>query len=113
MAANNTIMLIGRVGKEPESKTTPTGKAVTRFGLAVNRPGQQKATDWFGVELWGKQAELALSLLKKGSHVSVAGTCHIDEYQDKQGQTQRMVKGTADGFQILERRQEQDEIPHF
>lgn len=111
MAANNTIILIGRVGRDPETRTVGSGKAVTKFSLAVNRPGREAGTDWFNVELWGKQAELGMSLLRKGALVSVAGACHIDEYTDKQGNKQKVVGVSADGFQLLEKRG--DEIPAF
>jgi single-strand DNA-binding protein len=106
MAANNTLMIIGRVGKDPEVRTTQTGKAVTKFTLAVRRPGKdskgQEITDWFQVELWGKQAELAGELVRKGTLLSVAGACHIDEWSDKDGNRQKSVKVSADGFQLLE-----------
>ena len=106
MSANNAILIIGRVGKDPETRTIASGKSVTKFSLAVRRPGKdakgQEITDWFSIDLWGKQAELAAELITKGMLISVAGACHIDEWKDQQGQTQRMVKVSANGFQPLE-----------
>lgn len=112
MAANNTILVIGRVGRDPETRTINTGRAVTKFSLAVNRPVKDKQgnaiTDWFNVELWGKQADLAGELVRKGALISVAGACQIDEYTDRDGNKQRAVKINADGFQLLGGRDDQE-----
>jgi single-strand DNA-binding protein len=106
MSANNTIVIIGRVGKDPETRTIASGKAVAKFAVAVRRPGKdrdgQEVTDWFSVDLWGKQAELAGDLVRKGTLLSVAGACHIDEWTDQSGNRQKMVKVSADSFQLLE-----------
>ena len=108
MAANNQIMVIGRVGRDPETRYFETGRAVSRFSLAVNRPGKDKqgneTTDWFNVDVWGKQAELASELIRKGTLLSVSGACHIDEWTDQSGARQKMVKIAADSFQLLESR---------
>jgi single-strand DNA-binding protein len=106
MAANNMIMVIGRVGKDPETRTVSSGRSVTKFSLAVRRPGKdqkgQEITDWFSVDIWGKQAELAQELIRKGILISVAGSCNIDEWTDQAGARQKMVKIAADSFQLLE-----------
>jgi single-strand DNA-binding protein len=106
MAANNMIMVIGRVGKDPETRTVSSGRSVAKFSLAVRRPGKdqkgQEITDWFSVDIWGKQAELAQELIRKGMLISVAGACQIDEWTDQQGARQKMVKIAADSFQLLE-----------
>ncbi|MBC7542081.1 MAG: single-stranded DNA-binding protein [Candidatus Sericytochromatia bacterium] len=106
MAANNTIMVIGRVGKDPETRTIASGRTVAKFSIAVRRPGKdakgQEITDWFSVDLWGKQAELAGDLIRKGALISVAGACNIDEWTDQAGLRQKMVKIAAESFQLLE-----------
>jgi single-strand DNA-binding protein len=104
MQGNNVVMLIGRVGKDPETRTIASGKSVTKFSLAVNRPAKDAPSDWFQVELWGKQAELAADLIRKGALISVVGACHVDEWTAQDGNKQRSVKVAADGFQLLERR---------
>ncbi|MBC7541620.1 MAG: single-stranded DNA-binding protein [Candidatus Sericytochromatia bacterium] len=108
MAANNTLMIIGRVGKDPETRYFENGRAVSKFSLAVNRPVKDKQgnemTDWFSVDIWGKQAELASELIRKGMLISVSGACHVDEWTDPQGVKQKMVKVAADSFQLLESR---------
>ncbi len=108
MAANNMLMVIGRVGKDPETRYFENGRAVSKFSVAVNRPVKDKegheVTDWFSVDIWGKQAELASELIRKGMLVSVAGACHIDEWTDQAGLKQKMVKVAAESFQLLESR---------
>jgi single-strand DNA-binding protein len=104
MQGNNCVMLIGRVGRDPEARTIASGKAVSKFSLAVNRPAKDAPTDWFNVEMWGKQAELAADLIRKGALISVVGACQIDEWTAQDGTKQRSVKVAADGFQLLERR---------
>jgi single-strand DNA-binding protein len=104
MSANNCIVVIGRVGKDPELRQAGQNP-VASFSLAVDRSGRKdrdgnKITDWFQVSLWGRQAELAQQLITKGQQVSVVGSCWIDEWQDQQGVRQRMVKVNADGFQL-------------
>lgn len=106
MSASNQINLIGRVGKDPEVRTIASGKSVAKFSLAVNRPGKKDETDWFNVELWGKQAEVAQEYVRKGALIAVSGSCQIDEWTDKDGNKQRAVKVAADNFQLLERRQD-------
>jgi single-strand DNA-binding protein len=108
MAANNVVMLIGRVGRDPETRYFETGRAVSKFSLAVTRPIKDKqgneTTDWFQVDVWGKQAELASELIRKGTLLSVVGACHVEEWTDKDGAKQRTVKVSAEHFQLLESR---------
>lgn len=74
----HTLILVGNVGKDPESRFTPSGQRVTSFNVATNRQytsnGQTiKETCWFTVTTWGKQAEVCAEYLKKGSKVLVEG----------------------------------------
>lgn len=104
MAANNTIVIIGRAGSDAEVRTAGQHQ-VAKFNLAVNRNSKDKSgqypTDWFGVELWGKQAEAAQNMVRKGDQYSVSGTCCIETWEDKQGVKQTKVLVKADGFQCL------------
>jgi len=111
--ANNIIMLIGRVGSTPEMKyvNQDPNRAVTRFNLAVNRNMKDSQgnyiTDWFTCEFWGRQAELAAEMIKKGSLVSVVGSGRIDNWNDKQTNEKRskfFVYGS--NFQMLSPRNE-------
>lgn len=102
MQANNALMIVGRVGRDPETRTIASGKAVTKFSVAVNRPGRDKGTDWFSVSLWGKQAELAADLIRKGALVSIVGAMHINKGND--GKVWPTVE--ASGFQLLGSRED-------
>lgn len=102
--ANNCGVFIGRVGKDPESRQAGQN-TVAKFSLAVDRGRKdrdgQKITDWLNVELWGKQAELAMEMIRKGTMLSVCGAVNIDEWTDQHGARQKMVKIAADNFQLL------------
>ena len=88
MPALNRVQLIGHLGKDPESKFTPTGKKVCHFSVGVNQrwkaAGEMKEyTDWFNIEAWGRLGEVCQEYLKKGSLVFVEGRLKTDKYEDK------------------------------
>ena len=73
-------IIIGRVGKDPEMRYTPTGKAVTNFSVATsNKYGDKEETTWFRVVTWQKQAEVCNQYVKKGMLVMVEGRLNPDE----------------------------------
>ena len=85
----NTITLLGRLTKNPEARYTSTGKAVTLFTLAVNRPyvsqdGQREA-DFINCQAWGKTAEVVGNHVSKGDRLLVEGRLQIRSYTDKEG----------------------------
>ena len=83
----NSVVLVGRVGQDPEIKYFETGKVKTNLSLAVNRwsgKGGEK-TDWFRVELWDKQAEIAGEYVKKGGQVAIDGKLDISKWTDASG----------------------------
>jgi single-strand DNA-binding protein len=99
----NTCVLTGRVGKDPELKQIGSTQ-LTTFSLAVNR-GQKDSegnyiTDWFNIELWGKSAELAHRLVKKGNLLTCTGRIQIDKYT-KDGKESTLVMLNANSFNIL------------
>ena len=73
----NTVILVGRAGQHPEIKYFESGKTLASFSLAVDRPKSspeaEVQTDWFKIELWGRQAEVAYEYVKKGSLVGIRG----------------------------------------
>lgn len=76
MPALNRVQLIGRLGKNPEGKFTPTGKKVTHFSIAVSQrwkaSGETKEyTEWINVEAWGRLGEVSQEYLKRGSLVYI------------------------------------------
>ena len=114
MPALNRVQLIGRLGKDPEQRFTPTGKTYTTFSLAVDRrwkssDGQIKEdTDWFNIEAWGRLGEICKQYLGKGRLVYLEGRLRTDRYE-QQGEPRYFTKVILGSMQILERRHEEDE----
>lgn len=86
----NNICLTGRLTREPELRTTSTGKNVCEFTLAVNRDyanaeGKREA-DFIACQVWGKQAENLCKYQGKGSQINVLGSLRVDKYQNEQGE---------------------------
>lgn len=92
----NSVVIVGRVGQDPEVKYFETGKVKTSLSLAVNRGSKNnEKTDWFRVELWDKQAELAGEYVKKGRQVAVEGRLDINKWTDSDGKKREtyLVRG--------------------
>ncbi|MEP7134352.1 MAG: single-stranded DNA-binding protein [Chloroflexota bacterium] len=90
MPALNRVQLIGNLGKDPESKFTPTGKKVAHFSLAVSQRWKTGAetkeyTEWVNIEAWGRLGEVCQEYLKKGSLVYIEGRLKTERYEDKGG----------------------------
>jgi single-strand DNA-binding protein len=108
MPALNRVQLIGRLGKDPESKFTPTGKKVTHFSLAVSQrwktAGEMKEyTEWVYIEAWGRLGEVCQEYLKKGSLIYLEGRLKTDKVEDK-GETKYYTKVVALTLQFLDKR---------
>jgi len=108
MPALNRVELIGYLGRDPESRTIPTGQKVSQFSLGVTRrwksAGESKeATDWFNVVVWGRLGEVGQHYLKKGSLVYIEGRLRTDKYEDK-GETKYFTKVVASSLQFLDRK---------
>ena len=108
MPALNRVQLIGYLGKDPESRLTPTGKKVTHFSLAVSQRwkanGESKEyTEWVNVEAWGRLGEVCQEYLKKGSLAYVEGRLKTEKYEDK-GETKFFTKVVAVGLQFLDKK---------
>ena len=114
MPALNRIQLIGRLGKDPEGRFTPTGKKVTQFSLAVsnrwkNTSGEvSESTEWVNIEAWGRLAEVCDEYLHKGSLIYVEGRLKIDRYEDA-GQTKYFTKVVMNTFQFLDKKPAEEE----
>jgi single-strand DNA-binding protein len=105
----NKIMLIGNLGRDPEMSYTPTGKAVTKFSLAVSRrwrdreSGEQREeTTWFNVVAWDRLAETCNSYLHKGSKVFIEGRMTSRKYTDKEGVERTVWDVQAFEMQMLD-----------
>lgn len=111
MGANNLVMVIGHAGKDPEMKYLDTGTALTKFSVAVKRPVKDKSgidTDWFDCVFFGKQAERAGSLIKKGTLVSVVGTGRIEQWGEGENRKSKFsIHG--DTFYLLSPKGKQDD----
>lgn len=82
----NRVEIIGRLGTEPEVRTTTTGKPVTSFRVAVNsRGGDGETTEWFSVVAWERLAEVCHEYLHKGDLVYIAGRMQSRRYTDRDG----------------------------
>ncbi len=109
MPALNRVQLIGRLGKDPEGKFTPTGKRVAHFSLAISnrwkgKEGDAKEyTEWVNVEAWGRLGEVCQEYLKKGSLVYLEGRLKTEKYEDK-GENKYYTKVVALSMQMLDRK---------
>lgn len=102
----NEVTLIGRLGKDPELRMTPSNMPVCSLWLATseysNRDGQkEERTEWHSVATWGNQAEAASKYLKKGSLVFIKGKIQSREYQDKQGVSRKQYEIVANTVKFL------------
>ena len=79
----NAINLVGRAGRDPEVRYFESGSIVANFTLAVNRRSRNEEPDWFNLEIWGKQAQIAADYVKKGSLIGITGSLKIDSWKDK------------------------------
>ena len=109
----NSVMLIGRPGAEPETRTFNDNRIVTRFNLAVNgmrrnaNNQQVKDTQWFTVVAWDKTAERVALAVKKGKRIAVDGTLRNNEWTDKNGQRHLSTEIHLNNFILLDWGKEQ------
>ncbi len=80
----NQVILMGRLTRDPEVRTTSTGKTIASFSLAVDRGGQEDATDFFDITAWEKLGELVSQYLSKGRRCLVQGRLRQDSWDDKE-----------------------------
>jgi single-strand DNA-binding protein len=103
----NKAILVGRLGRDPETRYTSAGQAVCNFTLATDetykdRAGErQKRTEWHRIVVWGKQAEIAQQYLHKGSLVFVEGRIQTRQWDDREGQKRTTVEIVANNFRML------------
>ena len=109
MPALNRVQLIGRLGKDPESRFTPTGKRLAHFSLAVSNrwkssDGESKEyTEWVNVEAWGRLGEVCQEYLRKGSLVYIEGRLKTEKYETD-GDVKYYTKVVALTMQMLDRK---------
>ncbi len=107
MASVNRVILIGNLGKDPETRYLPSGDAVANFSIATTEKfkdksgAQQEHTEWHRISFFGRQAEIAGEYLKKGSPVYVEGRIRTRKWQDKEGQDRFTTEIVGDRMQLL------------
>ena len=114
----NKVMLIGRLGQEPEAKYTPNGTAVSNFSIATSEKWKDKAsgewnekTEWHKVVSWNKQAEFCNQYLKKGSLIYIEGKLVTRSWDDKEGQKRYMTEVVANTVQLLDKKENNTDTP--
>ena len=79
----NSVTLVGRAGRDPEVRYFESGTVVANLTMAVNRRNREDEPDWFNLEIWGKQAQVAADYVKKGSLIGVTGSFKMDSWKDR------------------------------
>lgn len=103
----NKVILVGNLGRDPESRSLPSGQAVVNFSLATSRrykdrDGNRKdETEWHNIVVYGKQAEIAGQYLVKGKMVFIEGRIQTRSWEDKEGKKQYRTEIICENFQML------------
>jgi single-strand DNA-binding protein len=111
----NKVMIIGRLGKDPEMRYTPSGRPVTNFSVATSRSwntsdGERRTeTEWFNVVAWGSLAEICNQYLVKGQQVYVEGRLQSRSWEDSEGKRHSAVEIVANEMIMLGDRRTSDD----
>lgn len=103
----NKVILIGRLGRDPELRYTPGGQAVASFSLATDRSwtgadGQKnKVTTWHNIVAWGKAAEIIKEYMSKGREIYIEGRIDNRSYDDKEGNKKYVSEVVVENFQFI------------
>ena len=107
----NTVILIGNLGNDPETRFMPSGGAVTNLSIATTESWKdkqtgalQERTEWHRVVMYNRLAEVAAEYLKKGSKVYVMGSLRTRKWQDNSGQDRYTTEIVASDMQMLDSR---------
>ena len=107
MAGLNKVQIIGRLGKDPDVRTTSTGKLVGTFDVATS---EKEVTEWHRIIVWEKLAELARDYLKKGAQIYIEGKLKTRIYKDKDGTDKRVTEITAGNIQFLDSKNKPEQV---
>lgn len=108
----NKVMVIGRLGRDPEMRYTPSGRPVTTFSVGTSRvwntaEGEKKSeTEWFNVVAWSNLAEICKQYLTKGQLVYVEGRLQTRHWEDSEGNKHNTVEIVANEMIMLDDRRE-------
>ncbi len=101
----NRVILVGNLTRDPEIRYTQSGKAVTKFTLAVNNPRNKEETTFVDIVAWDRLGETCNTYLKKGSNTLIEGRLVIRSYDDKDGNKRKATEVVIDNMQMLGARQ--------
>lgn len=111
----NTAAIVGRLGKDPELRTTQSGKSVTSFSLAVQRPRKTQngdyESDWIDVQAWGNTAEFICKYFQQGQMMAVSGRIQVRDYEDRNGAKRKSVEIVAHDVSFCESRKREEPEP--
>ena len=113
----NKVMIIGRLGKDPEMRYTASGSPVTTFSVAAGRQWKdsngeaREETEWFNVVTWNKLAEICNEHLRKASRVYIEGRLQTRQWQDQEGQTRYRTEVIASDMIMLDNKGNRDNAP--
>lgn len=113
----NRVILVGRLGRDPEMRYTSSGTAVTNFSVATNerwnnQDGErQERTEWHKIVTWSKLAEICNQYLTKGQLVYIEGRLQTREWDDRDGNKRRTTEIVASDMQMLSSRTEESSTP--
>lgn len=112
MASVNKVIIVGNLGRDPETRYMPSGDAMTTIAVATTDSWKDKTsgekkeqTEWHRITFFGKLAEIAAQYLKKGSQVYIEGSLRTRKYTDKDGVEKYATDIKADTMQMLGSRQ--------
>jgi single-strand DNA-binding protein len=104
----NKVILVGNLGKDPETRYMPSGKPVTSFSIATSESwtdrqsgDKQERTEWHNIVLFDKLAEIAAEYLRKGSQVYIEGSLRTRKWQDKEGKDRYTTEIVGRDMQML------------
>lgn len=107
--AINSVTLVGRAGRDPEVRYFESGTVVANLTMAVNRRNRNDEPDWFNLEIWGKQAQVAADYVKKGSLIGITGSFKLDSWKDRNtGEDRNKPVVRVDRLELLGSRKETD-----
>ena len=111
----NKVILVGRLGKDPEIRSTPSGTTLAKFTIATDerftdKNGEkQERTEWHNITAWGKLGEICGQYLRKGKLVYIEGRIHTDSWDDKEsGQKKYRTEIIANEMKMLDRRGDEE-----
>ena len=105
----NLVSLIGRAGRDPEVRYFESGTMVANLTLAVNAYKRDEAPDWFNLEIWGKQAQVAADYVRKGSQLAVYGRINQQKWTDRtSGEEKSKWVVTVDQLELLGKKRDNE-----